>query len=143
MGSPLTGREISWDGGGISEPLRRAQQPVCRRQNRETCTDGQNRCPALPSLRHLPADVDKGCMLKLRLQRSNPERDLGLAVRRQPEVAGVWCICNGGYMWNKPGPAREARCYCCGGGACEGRCATAIDASFPICILSGNRTRPT
>ena len=29
-------------------------------------------------------------MLKLRLQRSDPGRGLGLAVRRQPEEAGLW-----------------------------------------------------
>lgn len=29
-------------------------------------------------------------MLKLRLQRSGPETGLGLAVRRQPEEAGLW-----------------------------------------------------
>ena len=63
-----------------------------RAKRRETCTDGQ--CyPALPSLR--PSSAGAGWGLRLRLQRSDPGRGLGLAAWRQSEGARVWCATPG------------------------------------------------
>ena len=62
------------------------QQP----EQRETCTDGQCHHPALPSLRCVSTIVGRDWVLKLGLWRSDLGRGLGLAVRKQPEEAGVW-----------------------------------------------------
>ena len=56
---------------------------------RVTCTDNCYCCPELPNLRHSSTGEGRGWVLKLRLQRSDPGRSLGLTVGRQPEKAGV------------------------------------------------------
>ena len=59
-------------------------------EQRKTCIDSQYHSSALPSLRHLSASTSEGWVRKLGLQRSDPERGLGWAARKQPEGAGAW-----------------------------------------------------
>ena len=73
-------------------------------------------------------------VLKLRLQRSDPGKRLGLAAQRQPEGVGVWCNCNWMCMWKKPRPNRGTRYSC--QRECKGRSGTYIGASFWTCTYS-------
>ena len=123
-------RQGDQPGGGASEPLRRVQQPVCGRQNRVTYCH-----PVLPSLRCSSTGMGGGCVLKLGLQRSDPGRGTALPVGRQPEEAGLWQL---RVYLEEPGRARGARHHYWG--VHEDRGGTAIGATFPVCMLSGNRT---
>lgn len=73
----------------VATSLQRANQ-------RKTCTVSWCCCPVHPSLRSSSAEVGGGWVLRLGLQRSDPGRGLGVAVRRQPEVARVWCTLTDG-----------------------------------------------
>ena len=88
-GKTLAHGEISRDRKGASEAQRRARQPVCGRQKRETSTEGPCYFPADPSLKHTPAGTCGVWGLKLRLQRTDQGRGLGSAAQTQPEGAGV------------------------------------------------------
>ena len=59
--------------------------------------------------------------MRLRLQRSVPGRGLGFAMWKQPEEAREWYAMGSSASVSqprdcrrRPGPARKARCYCCG-----------------------------
>ena len=85
----LAGRSAGMAGWGGS-----AATGLWKAKQRGTCTDGWYSHPALPSLRCASAGTGRGWVRKLGLQRSDPERGLGLAAWRQPEGAGVWCNYN-------------------------------------------------
>ena len=90
--SPLTGGEIK-PGQMVSFGASEESETtgLWRAKWRKTCTEGQCRHLALPSLRRSAAGAGGGWVLSLGLQRSYPGRGLGLATWRQPEGAKVWC----------------------------------------------------
>lgn len=79
LGSHLKWEAIRQDGGGALGPWRRVQQPVYGSQNRERSAQ----LLPLPSPRPSSADMGWGLVQKLRPQKLDQGRGLGLAVQRK------------------------------------------------------------
>lgn len=82
--------ETTWDREGVWS-LRRFSNCLQRANWRKTCRDPWYSCPAHHSQICWASEVSHRRVLRLRLPRSNPERRLGLVVRRQTETARVEC----------------------------------------------------
>ena len=80
LGRFFTSKEIRLGRGQVSEPKRGEEQLVCGRQNRVTCTKGWHNYSVFPNLTHSSVSEGGGQVLKLRLQRSVPEKIPGIGV---------------------------------------------------------------
>ena len=105
-------------------------------------TDGQCRCPALPSLRGASAGTGRGWVLELGLQRSDPERGLGAAVWKKAQGggwgAGICVTTTEGVCRGSPDHLRgQVTLF---GGCDRGGAGPTTVAFFPVCVLAEGRT---
>lgn len=85
----ITSKEIRLGRGQVSEPKRGEEYLVCGRQNGVTCAEGwQLLLCVFPNLKYSTVSEGGGQVFKPRIQRSAPEKRLGLGVK-QPE--GMRC----------------------------------------------------
>lgn len=82
---------------------------VWSENQRKTCKVCWCHHPTYPSRKHLISEVTEDMMLRLRHQRSDQEKGLGLAVRRQSEGGRMWCSITKGA---EKKPTRESGCHC-------------------------------